>query len=105
MKNAKITYAEIILDYFLLEELTKTTTPNDLKRDLDKMNYTYRDIYRYPEKMIDIENDCGAIFTIVYDNNNISLCKEIEYFDSQSVSHFQNIEDFLENLQKTLDKQ
>ena len=66
MKNAKIMYAEIILDYFLLEELTKTTTPNDLKRDLDTMKYTYRDIYRYPEKMIDIENDCGAIFTIVY---------------------------------------
>jgi hypothetical protein len=55
--------------------------------------------------MIDIENDCGAIFTIVYDDNSISLCEEIEYFDSQSVSHFQNIEDFLENLQKMLDKQ
>lgn len=101
MQNAKITYAEIILDYFILEELTKTTTPNDLKRDLDTMNYTYRDIYRYPEKMIDVENDCGAIFTIVYDDNSIRLCDEIEY----GVSHFQNVEDFLENLQKMLDKQ
>jgi hypothetical protein len=68
------------------------------------MNYTYRDIYRYPEKMIDIENDCGAIFTIVYDDNSISLCKEIEYLDPQSEFHYQNIEDFLENLQKLLDK-
>ena len=100
MKNVKIEYAEIILDYFLLEELTKTTTSNDLKKDLDTMNYTYRDVYRHPEKMVDIENDCGAIFTIVYDTNNIYLCKFVEY-ETQCL----DIEDLLKNLQKMLDKQ
>ena len=101
MKNAKIEYAEIILDYFILEELVSKCDTIDTLKSVLSIDYKYRDIYRYPEKMIDIENDCGAIFTIVYDDNSIRLYEEIEY----GVSHFQNIEDFLENLQKILDKQ
>lgn len=105
MKNAKIEYAEIILDYFILEELVNKCDTIDTLKSVLSIDYKYRDIYRYPEKMIDIENNCGAIFTIVEDKKELYLCKEIEYLDPQSEFHYQNIEDFLENLQKMLDKQ
>lgn len=106
MKNVKIEYAQTILDYFILEELThKCDTMQTLKLALYDFDYITRDIYRYPEKMIDIENDCGAIFTIVDDTNSLYLCRDIEYIDSQCCSHYSDIKDFLENLQKMLDKQ
>lgn len=94
MKNAKITLAETMLDYFILEELVRTSTPTDIKYNINKVGYEYRAIYGYPDTMLDIETD-NAIYTIIHNTQMITLSKCIEY-DFE----YLDISDILEKLQK-----
>lgn len=94
MKNAKIKLAETMLDYFILEELVRTSTPTSIKYDINKVGYEYREVYGYPDTTLDIETD-NAIYTIIYNTQTITLSKYIEY-----EFEYLDISDILEKLQK-----